>query len=180
MKKQDIASSGCKCTHIVNPYLFIMSFLLLAVSTAATIYVTSISPDETGWILVGMEVALYIAVLSGSWEYFSSFKIQENGLRFAAPFRRTIFISYEKMVEVGIDFGMLSGQREFWIYFATEPIPKEYRNRINRLKMSRDCLRIRFRQDVYNDLLHRTPKEISKQLSRSYSVIRAYSAEDDD
>lgn len=121
--------------------------------------------------------SLYIIFVVGSLtlrEAFGTIIVDENYLILKTPMRRKIKLRLSEIKYFGIDYGVYSGGRHFWIYFSTVPIPKKSIHAIQRLKYSKNTLKIEYSEREFNFLVDNTPMYISKQLRSSYSVIRLF------
>lgn len=126
--------------------------------------------------LLSMEIVLLFCL---GWECFSVCCIHEDCLKFKCLGRRTVIMPFSDICTIGIDYGMLEGSKQFWIYFGVVPFPRKYIHNIIRLKPSKKLMRIQFSQDVFDKLVKNTPLPISRELEKAYSVIRTYKAYDE-
>jgi hypothetical protein len=78
------------------------------------------------------------------------------------------------MHHIGVDYGLLDGRKQFWMYFSKTPIPAMYYHRINRMKPSRSFMRVQYCKKTYERLVANTPPQISNQLRKCYSTIRLH------
>jgi hypothetical protein len=46
------------------------------------------------------------------------------------------------MKYIGIDYSLIEGRPEFWIYFSTNPVPVEYTHKIAAYRINKGFLRI--------------------------------------
>lgn len=108
----------------------------------------------------------------GRFEFFGTVEIVENGFIFRAPLCKKRVFLYEDLMEFGIDYGWLSVSRQFWIYFAKKPIDPKYRNRINRLKFTKDYMRFQYSKEMYERVYAAAPKEFKKKWERQQALLR--------
>ena len=108
------------------------------------------------------------------YEVFGTMRIEDDGLLFRAPFRKMVKMKYSDIKYMGIDYGLLSLTKQFWIYFGSEPLPMKYYHRITKMKMNRKIMRIQYNQDVFDALVAQMPHDLSKRLRKCYSTIRLY------
>ena len=94
-----------------------------------------------------------------------------------APFRSTKRLRFDEIKYIGIDYGVYSGVRHFWIFFRKEPIPLKYQHQIHKETLTKDRIRIEYDKKIFDKIISSLPPKLGKQLSASYSVIRAYNAE---
>lgn len=113
------------------------------------------------------------------YEWATIVEIQEDRLLFKALFTRRSFY-YKDMRYIGVDYGVLQGSKQFWIYFSEKEIPMKYYHQIIRLKFTKDCMRVQYYKKAYNKLVEHTPPEISKQLRKCYSTVLLYKLDDED
>ena len=159
----------CLFIGLAIAILFMCYFCLLDVKRG-----TSLSGDFTGLLIVCFGTAMIIFTsIRNSFEYFGTMEIHPFGLIFRAPFRKRIVFQFDNLADVGIDYGHISGEKQFWIYFSLSKIPVEYWHKINRLPFSTSCMRIQYSQEVMNDLLLYMPdKKTKKQLVDGQSTLR--------
>ena len=80
------------------------------------------------------------------------------------------------MKYIGIDYSLIEGRPEFWIYFSTNPVPVEYTHKIAAYRINKGFLCILYTPKNYELLIRNTPPEISRQLRKCYSTVLAYKA----
>ena len=125
-------------------------------------------------------IAWYLLAIANAYEYFGVVKIQDDCLEFHAIFHRPRRLYYCDLQSIGIDYGMLSLTRQFWIYFSKEKIPPKYIHRINRLKFSKTTMRVQYNKNIFAALVYYTPSDISKRIRKGYSIIRMYHEDEDE
>lgn len=130
-------------------------------------------------ILIAPYFLLLITFFCIRYEWATIVEIQEDRLLFKALFTRRSFY-YKDMHYIGVDYGVLQGSKQFWIYFSEKEIPMKYYHQINRLKFTKDCMRVQYYKKAYNKLVEHTPPEISKQLRKCYSTVLLYKLDDED
>jgi hypothetical protein len=81
------------------------------------------------------------------------------------------------MKYIGIDYSLIEGRPEFWIYFSTNPVPVEYTHKIAAYRINKGFLCILYTPKNYELLIRNTPPEISRQLRKCYSTVLAYKAD---
>ena len=116
--------------------------------------------------------AVFIAALLRESTGFITIKEEKIILR--SFLRKPIIIPFESISHIGIDFGIVNFQRQYYIYIGKTPLPRKYFHNITQLKINASIIKIAYRDDVFNILVQALPKNISKTLRASYSVIRAY------
>lgn len=121
------------------------------------------------WIsLLSVEAAMFW----NRYEYFGILLIKENCLEFRTLLAHRYFY-YDDIHFIGIDYGVIQGQKEFWIFYSKEPIPFEYYHNMQRVKYTKKTMRSRFSEELFASLCYYLPNPLSKELARQYSVIRA-------
>lgn len=192
MKKRNCCI--CLKWFMVNPYCTILAVLSLFAMLLGVIIMLCIMIEENrnasllealctgsgfGFLFVLTLTAVLIAVyLFNSFEYFGKMEIHPDGLQFCALFHKPRKFYYEDLVEVGIDYGLISGTTQFWLIFSKEKIPGKYRHRANRIPFSKDTMRIAYSKKVYDTLcFHVTNKKVLKQLQQVQTVIRLHNLE---
>ena len=176
-----------KKKYMVNPYLVFMSGVAMALATpmvAGIIYwmwrdYNAANVDKLNdfiFVTVGfgsLYLMLPVIAFINAYEYLGTVEITDAGLVFRAPFRRKREFRYEELCEFGIDYGGLSVDRQYWIYFCKAPFDKKYRHSINRMPFNGNWMRIQYREDVYKALYAAAPKAIQKRWDRYSNGIRA-------
>lgn len=179
-----------KRTHINSRYMFVLTLTCLI---ATSLYVANILrmiihvlivtkvplhkwPDEgsLAFIFLGLEFCLFIIFCFHAYECWGILRIREDHLELRAlgVFRRRLY--FDEIKYVGIDYGDVSGMRQFWIYFSRVPIPMKYFHRMTRLKYTKDTFRVQYNRNTYESLLHYLPPKLSRELAKHYSVIRLH------
>ncbi len=173
-----------------TPYTFTLS-ILLVISFPATYMCMLMATHEslTSFLLISgarqitlFLVALYLILLATlfamRYQWAATAEICTDKMVFRAFFTRRI-LYYRDIRYVGIDFGLLSGKKQFWIYFSTDPIPHTYYHNILKAAPSKTYMRVQYSREVYSLLVENTPAEISKQLRKSYSTVLLYKLDDE-
>lgn len=129
-------------------------------------------------LMNGLCAALPLTLMLTGYEFFGFCCICDDRIKFYSLARppRTLF--YSDIKYVGIDFGMLSVTRQFWIYFSKTELPYKYHHRINRVPFTKNTMRVQYNKKTYNILLETLPPKLSKQLNNGYSIFRTYHEED--
>lgn len=186
-----------KRRFLISPYVFVLCVIaggLIALCGVYVFYhvavgfivVSPVNPVPLwtcmeGWLVILFLVALFLsfyALLFGQgYDSFGTMHITSEGLVFKAPFKPTVTIPYEEIKYLGIDYGVLSLTKQFWIYFSCEPIPHKYRHRINRMKMNSGTMRIQYRKELFDALVFHLPRDLSKRMDKCYSTIRLHRVE---
>lgn len=179
-----------KKRFLMSPYLFSLGLILVIAVVGVTIKVVDICfwelrtfPPAGGNILESGAVKSLLFIIL-PWEFLLAFllfrtyevlgymEIQEDRLLFGSLFRRKREIRYSEIAYIGIDYGVLSGHKQFWIFFSKEKVPQKYFHNINRMKLSSQTMRIQYSRKVFEALVFYLPKNLSKKLAASYSIIR--------
>lgn len=171
-----------------TPYLFILIvLLLLGCLVAFSCLIVPMSLDGTiaqTNTLIGLSVVvipfliLLVVLFIIRFEWCCFVEIQKERLLFKAFLTQRSFY-YRDMKYVGIDYGVLGGEKQFWIYFSKNPVAMKYYHNITRLKFKKDCMRVQYSKKVYEKLIRNTPSEVSQKLRNCYSVILLYKLEED-
>ena len=140
--------------------------------------VLSVEWDIVAVLEGGILINLILLFCLG-YEVFGTMRIEDDGLLFRAPFRKRVKMAYSNIKYMGIDYGLLSLTKQFWIYFGSEPLPMKYRHRINKMKMNEKIMRIQYNQDVFDALVAQMPHDLSKRLGKCYSTIRLYKVDEE-
>jgi len=168
----------------ISLYLFALStmvFLLIAVSMGWMCYeVRHIEDAYKVYIFFICLISVYlINCFIHSFWYFGLYRLSNTGISFYAPFRKSINLPYSSIRYIGIDFGVVSGSRQFWIYFSTEPIPAKYVHKIHGMPVNRKCMRIQYSDKRFQELLNVLPDKQKKELIKAATILRVYSDYDE-
>lgn len=170
---------------VAAPHTFMLSVLLM-ISIPAAYAIMLISHQESigAFLRVpgALQVTLFIAAIyfvllvtlfCMRYQWAAVAEICEDRIVFWALFTHRTFY-YGDMHHIGIDYGLLEGRKQFWIYFSKTPIPTKCYHRINRMKPSRSFMRVQYCKKTYERLVANTPPQISNQLRKCYSTIRLH------
>lgn len=167
---------------VAAPHTFMLSVLLM-ISIPAAYAIMLISHQESigaflrvpGALQVTLLVAvIYLALLvtlfCTRYQWAAVAEICEDRIVFWALFTHRTFY-YGDMHHIGIDYGLLDGRKQFWMYFSKTPIPAMYYHRINRMKPSRSFMRVQYAKRLMKGWwqIRRRKSAISFE-----SVIRRY------
>lgn len=120
-------------------------------------------------------ILLFIIFLYNGYEYFGTVEILSDRLVFRALLHKTRIFYFTDIIDIGIDYGVISGLRHFYIYFGKEKVPPKYTHNITRLKYSKNIMRVQYRRNVFDALLEVLPQAtLGKQLKKGESVIRLF------
>lgn len=167
-------------THPISPYLFSLSIiiiLLLVLPSAWVCYLLRGTNDVyTFCIIMAVLILIYlINCFIHSFWYLGLYQLKDVGISFYAPLRKSIHLPYDSIRYIGIDFGVVSGSRQFWIYFSMEPIPAKYVRKIHGMPVSQKCMRIQYSDKRFQELLNVLPNKQKKELIKAASILRVYS-----
>ena len=149
---------------VAAPHTFMLSVLLM-ISIPAAYAIMLISHQESigaflrvpGALQVTLLVAvIYLALLvtlfCTRYQWAAVAEICEDRIVFWALFTHRTFY-YGDMHHICIDYGLLDGRKQFWMYFSKTPIPAMYYHRINRMKPSRSFMRVQYCKKTYERLV---------------------------
>ena len=125
-----------------------------------------------------MLIHLINCIVHSFW-YFGLYRVTKTEVTFYAPLRKSIKIPYDSIRYIGIDFGVVAGSRQFWIYFSTEPIPAKYVHKIHSMPVNRKCMRVQYSDKRYQELLNVLPDKQKKELIKAATIVRVYSDHDE-
>ena len=165
--------------HPISAYLFslfVMATIMMTAGSAWTCYLCRTTPDAWKiylFVVLNFLGYLIICIVNSFW-YFGLYRVNDTGISFYAPFRRSIHIQYHDIAYIGIDFGVVSGSRQFWIYFSTEPIPAKYVHKIHGLPLNRKYMRVQYSDKRFEELLCVLPEKQKRALSKAATILRVY------
>jgi len=102
------------------------------------------------------------------------YRINEKCISFYAPFRKSVHIQLDTIQYIGIDFGIVSGTRQFWIFFSTKPIPAELIHKIHKIPFNKNFMRIQYTKKKYEELLGFLPETKRKDFIKAATILRIY------
>jgi len=186
MKK---AISTAKCHHLVSPYLFVLAtfFAVMMIGSgiaSAYMLIPSVKSIDMEWIiaillLIIPHVTWIVFFYVHAYELFGSVSIKTDCLILRAPLHKTICIRWKEVKELGIDYGMLSVSKQFWIYISNTTIQKQYVHKITNLPFSSSCIRVQYSKHVFNSFIHYLPSDLRKRLLRCTSTLRLHGIKTD-
>ena len=191
-----MTKASCRKKYLINPYAFslvcvLMTFLLIGnilmfyfwISTVQGLtFAEAIKQREAFgfFFILALTFALMCVFVFNGYEYFGTVEIYNNRIIFRTVFRKARTFSYTEINDIGIDYGTVSGVKQFWIYCSKEKIGNQYTHNITRLPYSNTTMRIQYRKELYDVLLDSiSDADIEKRLRRSYSVIRLFRVDED-
>lgn len=181
--------------HLVSPYSFSLTcvfLMLLLIGDAIIIRIwfnntkdlpisaALVTGDAFGsYLLITLTLLAVAVFIFNAYDYWSIIEICEDRIVLRAPLRKPLTFMYEDVNNIGIDYGLVSGKKQFWIFISKCPVDKKFTHNILHLPYSASTMRIQYRKSVYMAIMRIAPYDIiGKQLCRSHSVIRVYRAEE--
>lgn len=178
---------------LVSPYNFLLACIFMALLLLGDSIILSIwfnntrnlsismaltTGDAFGSYLLLILTLFALLILFNGYEYWGVIKILDDRILLRAPFRRQIMLMYEDINDVGIDYGSVSGTKQFWIFLSKSSVDKKYTHNILRMPFDRNTIRLQYQKKLYDTLVYMTPyKLIGKKLLNAYSIIRIYGAD---
>ena len=162
-------------------FLIITVVYLLIQSVGIYLFFESLQYEEIGHLeailnIIAPPAPLWIAAFFRRYDWLSIVRLHEDKIVLWAMFTRRSY-SYADMKYIGIDYSLIEGRPEFWIYFSTNPVPVEYTHKIAAYRINKGFLRILYTPKNYELLIRNTPPEISRLLRKCYSTVLAYKAD---
>ena len=84
-----------------------------------------------------------------------------------APFRKTIQIYYDEVKCSGIDYDLINGSYQFWIYLSKDYIPPKYCGRVSRLPITESTIRVLYSEGSIKSFISFVPETIKRELRKS-------------
>lgn len=148
---------------LVSSYLYslsVLGFVGLILCIFLTVYFLAISCNEhisvffksysVVFIFLGCLVAVYLLVCAkNAYEFWGAVEVTEEELILSAPLKRSLRFRYADIVDIGMDYGWVTVNRQYWIYVGKKQIPHTYCHRINRLPINQEFIRFQFSEDVF-------------------------------
>lgn len=180
-----------KTRYAINPYARILTvpvLLLCSVCTGLMLYFAIEANRQSSiWQLVRSveffgfvfvlfsELILLVIFAINSFEYFGVVEIYSDELVFYAFFHKPRVFRYEEIRCVEVDYGDISGMKQFWIIFSKQAILRQYQHRANRIPFSVNTMKIAYSDEVYKVLCNNiNDKRILKQLHQAQTTLRLY------
>lgn len=176
MKKTQFAATPYMLTLSI---LLIISFpasymfMLIAIHESLECFLQDPGALQLTLLLLSLYIVLLVTLFAIRYQWAAIAEICADNIVFHALFTRRIF-HYRDIHYIGIDFGLLNGKKQFWIYFSIDPVPLAYYHNILKAKPSKTYMRVQYSTEVYNFLIENTPIGISQQLRKSYSTVLLY------
>ncbi len=170
-------------TYFISPYNFslVCVFLvLLMIGEGVIVFLSLTRPKESGimyglYFITACFLFLLAVLLYNGYEYFGVMKILPDKLVFYAPLHRPRVFYFTEICDVGIDYGVISGLRHFYIFFSKTKVANKYTHNITRLRFTNEAMRIQYRRKVFTALREVFPQNtLGKQLTKNESVIRLF------
>lgn len=165
--------------HPIYPYLFSLSIFTFFLLASTFILIFGLTYN---WVFVEILpaylfilaiYAIYLVVcIKDSFLFFGFFCLKPDEIVFYAPFRRKICMPYKTVCEIGIDYGVFSQRKQFWIYICKESFPQKYVHKIHTLPMEKKYMRVKYSDQILKELLQVLPVRLEKQLSKSQTALR--------
>ncbi len=171
----------------ISPYLFTL-FLIggigLLLCYGLTFYFlfpsfqgNSVKQILQDWMPLFLFVLLNLIVLL--WGYWLEsyplmgyYYLTKNGITVSAPLRKRITIRFEEIKYIGIDYCVVNGKPQFWIYASKCPIPRETWGHIQKLQFSASTIRVQYSQEAYTLFIEAIPNPLKVELKKGESVLR--------
>lgn len=181
--------SGDAKKYIVSPYLFSLSMIGMMgmiVCFVLTLFFVAEPFDsenvETGLktllpcvLLMLCTLVLYCSgCIADGFSFWGTYQFTQSAVILRAPLRKKICIAYDDLQFAGIDYGMINGKYQFWIYASTAPIPTKYWGRINKLPITASTIRVQYSCEAYNLFSASLPLKLKKELEKGKTVINTY------
>lgn len=187
MKKE--RSKVRKARFICMPKLYcmtIMCFVVLLAGTAFGVYLAYDAYLEGRSSYEGMiggsiffcsiSLVIFCTIFINRYAMVSVVEIYEDRIDLCALLTRRSYYFCD-INHIGVDYWLMQGEPEFWIYFSKEPVPMKYYHKINTHLNTKTFCRILYIPKNYNLLIQNTPPEISRQIRKCYSTVLAYKAD---
>lgn len=127
------------------------------------------------FFILTLALALLIIFVMMGYECFGIVEIYSDKLVFRAVFHKTRIFLLSEICDVGIDYGVISGIKQFWIYFSKEKVDSRYVHNILRLPYSCTTMRVQYSKKVYDALMQDICcDKIRNKLIKSQSIISFY------
>ena len=120
-------------------------------------------------------LGLYFAgCILESYCLWGTYQLSKSEIILRAPLRKSIRLAYADIKYIGIDYCIVNGQYQFWIYASSVHIPIKCCGKINKLPISADTIRVQYMDHTFSTLLTILPPELKKELEKGKTVLRTY------
>ena len=176
-----------KRVNFVSPYLFVLSSFChigLLFCVGLTIFFV-FSQNETAsialfikewWAVFTFLLILYAAFVicigMDAYTFCGVCYIDGDKISVRAPFRKKITLHYNKIQHIGIDYGIVNGSMQYWIYISTKAISKEYCHKINKLPFSPTSIRLQYSTNIYEMIIAGLPLHLKKSLEKGQPLVK--------
>ena len=169
-------------THLVAPHLFLLSALSIILITFAAYAGCFLLKDayvETDyWLICLIWVCLYIFCCTmfflGGFLYLGAFQIQDTQILLFTPLRKRICLEYDEISDIGIDFAVINGRRQFWIYLCKDRLSEQYVHKLQHMPINGNQIKLLYTPLIYNELLSALPQALKKRLENSKTILQVY------
>ena len=166
--------------HLRDPYLFSLSMFAITMITCATYagcFFFKHTYVEEDYLLIcfiwgGLYVVCCSGFIIGGYLFLGIFQITATHIVLFAPFRRPICLQYEEITDIGIDFAVVNGSRQFWIYLSKDKLPVKFIHKLNHMPINKDQVKIQYTLRVCNELLKVLPPKLGKRLENSKAILQ--------
>lgn len=167
---------------LADPHLMCLLIIPLCLITFSVVYLWDviISSIEVIAILSGSLLLVLVGLVGNAYTFYGFFSIGTDYIQISAFPRKTYRLDFSDVQIIGIDYDIISGKKQFWIYFSKKVIPMKYYHRMLKLPYSKDVIKISFSKKRFDILMKCLPERLKKDLGRSYSTIRLYHADKTD
>ena len=172
--------------HIIYPFLFALVVFEILLSTAVVGWFTykwmcDFIRDQVtreDWLILGFFWGLQLCgvgiyVIEGFY-VMGSYKLTEDAIILYAPLRRRIKLAFADVKYIGVDYSLIRGKPEFWVYFSKVPIKQKYWNNIAKLRFTRSTVRILYTPERFAEFISILPPHLSKELQKGVSMLRKF------
>lgn len=122
--------------------------------------------------IVGICAAYLIGCILDGYCFWGTFEFIGTGIILRAPFRKKIRLLYDDVKQIGIDYGVVNGSRQFWIYVSTVEIDNKYWGKMIKLPFSKTTVRVQYSPSVLAAFLADLPQQLKKELQKGESILR--------
>ena len=172
----------------VYPYLALLSYILIVIMLGfllSVFWLCDVRPADflsirelptaaVGYLcVVGLSwLTIIIVFYCEAFIYLGRFCLKPDSIVLSSPLRRKICLRYDEINYAGIDYAIVNGQYQFWIYLSTCPIPERFWGKINKMHFTKNTVMVVYSQEVYKDFMKVLPENLQKLLEKGTSVVR--------
>lgn len=123
-----------------------------------------------------LTAALFLLLISDAFSSYGKITIHDDRFEFHALFRRPRTIYYSEFKYVGIEYTLIKGCKNYYIYFSHDRLPKKYIHKDIIFFLNRRDVFLPVNEELFEALIHYLPENMSAILKSycTYEPVAGY------